>query len=136
MRCFVITLNAMKILCCLVLALAVSSLAWAKDEEPPKPALKPEMVKADAFKNRYLQVGMAQTVHHTEFVGVVDGVAILKVGDMNLLTKGWREKWIGVKLADLDPVFRAEVEKAAAVIRAKQEAEEKARLEAEAKKNK
>ena len=129
-------MSIMRILRSVLISLSLFGVACAKDEEPPKPALKPEMVKADAFKNRYLQVGMAQTVHHTEFVGVVDGVAILKVGDMNLLTKGWREKWIGVKLADLDPVFRAEVEKAAAVIRAKQEAEEKARLEAEAKKNK
>lgn len=109
----------------LLLGAACIGLAQARDEAPPKPAIKPEMVKPEAFKSRYQRVGMAETVHHTEFVGVVDGVAILKVGDMHLLTKGWREKWIGVKLADLDPEFREEVQKAAAVIRAKQEAQAK-----------
>lgn len=127
----------MNILRSVLLSLSLFGVSHAEDKkEPEKPPLKPEMVKADAFTKRYHRVGMAETVHTTEFVGVVDGVAILKVGDMHLLTKGWREKWIGTKVADLDPVLRAEIEQKAAVIRAKQEAEEKARLEAEAKKAK
>ena len=131
----------MKILKLLPLVLACLSFAWAEDEKPVKPAIKPEMVKAEVFKKRYARVGMAETVHSTHFVGVQEGVAILKVGDMNLLTKGWREKWIGVKLADLDVPFRTEVERAAAKIeadaaldpaqRAEKEQAEKLRLEKE-----
>lgn len=109
-----------------MMSICLVSFAGEEAKEPVKPPLKPDMVKAEAFKKRYHRVGMAETVHTTEFVGVINGVAILKVGDMHLLTKGWREKWIGVKLADLDPAFRAEVEKAAAEIRARQQAEEKA----------
>lgn len=116
-----------------LLGLAFVGLGFAKDEPPAKPPLKPEMVKAEVFTKRYQRVGMAETMHHTEFVGVVDGVAILKVGDMHVLTQGWREKWIGTKVADLDPALRAEIEKLAAEIRAKEEAEQKARQEAEAK---
>lgn len=105
---------------------ALFGVVGAKEvKQPEKPPLKPEMVKAEAFENRYRRVGMAETVHYTEFVGVVDGVAILHVGDMHLLTKGWREKWIGVKLEDLDAQLRKELEEAAALIRAKQEAESK-----------
>ncbi len=108
----------MKILRLFLLSLACMSFAAGEEEKPVKPPIKPEMVKAEVFKKRYARVGMAETVHSTKFVGVQDGVAILKVGDMNLLTKGWREKWIGVKLADLDVPFRLEVEQAAAEIEA------------------
>ena len=109
----------MKILRLALLGLACVNLIHAEDkEEPVKPPINPDMVKAEVFKKRYARVGMAETMHTTAFFGVQEGVAILKVGDMNPLTKGWREKWIGVKLQDLDPAFRAEVEKAAAVLEA------------------
>ena len=84
---------------------------------PEKARAKTEIVKVDVFKKRYQRVGMAETMHATEFLGVKDGVAILQISDMNLLTKGWSKKRIGVKLADLDKAFRTEVEKAAKKLR-------------------
>jgi hypothetical protein len=114
----------MKILPCVLLGLTILGMSQAKDQEVAKPPLKPEIIKADVFEKRFARVGMAETMQTTEFVGVVDGVAILKVGDMNLLTKGWREKWIGTPVADLNPALRSEIEKRVAEIRAKQKADE------------
>lgn len=121
-----IILRFMKLLRVAFLMSALLGVVGAKEvTQPEKPPLNPEMVNAEVFKKRYQRVNMAETLHYTEFVGVVDGVAILHVGDMHLLTKGWREKWIGVKLEDLDAQLRKELEEAAALIRAKQEAESK-----------
>lgn len=97
-------------LLCLFASLGLMVLAQAAEPEQ-EPA--PRMVKPEAFQKRYQRVGMAETMHSTEFKGVKDGVAILRISDKRVVGKGWKEEWIGVKLADLDPAFRAELEKAA-----------------------
>jgi len=99
------------ILSCLFacVVIAATDCHAAPDADPA-----PRMVKPEVFQERYQRVGMAETMHFTEFVGVKDGVAILRISDKRLVGQGWKEEWIGVKLADLDPAFRAELEKAAA----------------------
>lgn len=106
----------MKILEHLLLLIACMTFAFAGEKKPLKPLIKPEIVKLEVFMKTYASVGMAKGLHDVNFVGVQNGVAILKVGEMNPLTKGWRVKWIGVKVTELDSAFRAEVEKAAAEI--------------------
>lgn len=99
---------ASRLLLCLFASLGLMIFAQAAEPEPA-----PRMVKPEVFQKRYQRVGVAETMHVTEFKGVKDGVAILRISDKKLLGDGWKEEWIGVKLADLDPAFRAELEKAA-----------------------
>lgn len=106
----------MKIVKHMLLLIACMTFASADGKRPVKPLIKPEIVELEVFMKYYERVGMAKGLHDTNFVGVQNGVVILKVGEMNPLTKGWREKWIGIKVTELDSTFRAEVEKVAAEI--------------------
>lgn len=103
--------SALKLLLWLFASLG---LMVSTEAAEPEPEPVPRMVKPEVFHKRYQRVGMAETMHVTEMVGVRDGVAILKIADKSPLIGKWREQHIGVKLADLDPKLRAEVEKAAA----------------------
>ncbi len=77
---------------------------------------KSEKVSAAEFKQHFARVGMAETMRHTEFLGVQDEMAIIRAHSMNPLTKGWSARLLTIKLADLDKELRAAVEKKQAAL--------------------
>ena len=72
-------------------------------------------VGATTFKEHYARVDMPETMRSTKFQGIKNGEAVIEVRRMSFLNrKRWKTRRIAVKLDDLDPAFRGEVEKAAA----------------------
>lgn len=80
---------------------------------------KAKAIPAKEWQSRYMRVGMAETVRYTKFLGIKNGHAEIEVHEMNVLTltKKWNSVRYQVKLADLEPGFRAEVEKADAELK-------------------
>jgi len=84
-----------------IIGLAIVGLAKAAEAR--------KFVAPAEFKEHFERVGMAETMHHTEFRGVTNGVAGLRVQSMNPLTRKWSEQLIEIEVEKLDPAFRAEI---------------------------
>jgi hypothetical protein len=99
------TNNTMKI----VTALSITVLAFAGLAKADKPLLPKDVAPAE-FKAHFARVDSPESMRSTEFQGIEGGKATITVSKMNPLTQKFSKKLVTVKLADLDPALRAEIE--------------------------
>jgi hypothetical protein len=63
------------------------------------------------FKKHYTRLGMPETMRTTTFLGIEHNMAVIEVRRMSLIDpKKWSARRIAVKLDELDPVLRSDVE--------------------------
>ena len=100
-----------------IIALAIAGIAKAAEKESEP---KMEKVSVAEFKEQYANTKIVHSVHEITYLGHKDGNASIRVRSMlnaSSLLPGksrWSERIIYVPLQDLDPEFRAELEKAVA----------------------
>ncbi len=99
------TNNTMKI----VTALSITVLAFAGLAKADKP-LQPKDIAPAEFKAHFARVDSPESMRSTEFQGIENGKATIAVSKMNPLTQKFSKQRVTVKLADLDPALRAEIE--------------------------
>lgn len=63
------------------------------------------------FKEHLARVGMPETMRTTTFLGIENDLAVIEVRKMSLTNpKKWSTRRVAMKLDDLDPALRADVE--------------------------
>ena len=98
----------------IALALIAITLAGIlKAGEPDKG----KAIPAKEWKEHFQRVEMPETMRSTKFLGIEKGLAVIQVQKMDPLSEKWTTNLYQVKLADLEPGFRAEVEKADAALK-------------------
>ncbi len=89
--------------------LSITVLAFAGLAKADKP-LQPKDIAPAEFKAHFARVDSPESMRSTEFQGIENGKATIAVSKMNPLTQKFSKQLVTVKLADLDPALRAEIE--------------------------
>lgn len=93
----------------IVTVLSITVLVFAGLAKADK-ALQPKDIAPAEFKAHFARVDSPESMRSTEFEGIEGGKATIAVSKMNPLTKKFSKQRVTVKLADLDPALRAEIE--------------------------
>ena len=82
-------------------------ISITSDDMPPiaYPAVATP-ISASEFESRYKSVGQIGTMKNTEYLGLRDGRAFLRIGVMSLFEK-WSERIVYTKTSDFDGAFLA-----------------------------
>jgi hypothetical protein len=94
-----------------IIAITLAGIVKAGEQD------KGKAIPAKEWKEHFAVVGMPETMRSTKFLGIKNGLAVIQVQKMNPLSEKWTTTLYKVKVADLEPGFRAEVEKADAALK-------------------